>query len=255
MFRIFTCRNRLRCLATIMVVAAALTRCANKQTGKQVPADLSPSATLLSLAQLTLQPQPPPASLATPTLFVPGQFTDPVIDLKAGPEDTPLELDIPALKIKAPIIAVGLTVDNVMDAPKGEIGDPIWSSAFWYRGSGIPGDPKGGTATIAGHVNDPLGRPEIFANLQDLKPGDLIIIHLKNTNLDMRFIVDQVKIYSVKESSDPLVLAQIYGSGPVTGTEPEPASDGLAHLTLITCAGYIINGEFDHHTVVFATRK
>ena len=59
---------------------------------------------------------------------------------------------------------------------------------------GIPGDI--GTATIAGHVNDPLGRPEIFANLEDLQPGDLIIVHLKNTTMDIRFTVDQIEVYT-----------------------------------------------------------
>ena len=140
-----------------------------------------------------------------------------------------------------------------MDSPKGPIGDPVWHSAFWYRGSGIPGDV--GTATIAGHVNDPLGRPEIFAHLEDLHPGDLIIVHLKYTTIDIHFIVDQIEVYSVQESSDPAVLAQIFGAGPVAGTGPQPALDGLSHLTLITCAGYIVNGEFDRHTVVYATRS
>jgi hypothetical protein len=64
-----------------------------------------------------------------------------------------------------------------------------------------------------------------------------------------------VKVYSTKESSDPAVLAKIFGIGPVTGTGPQPAPDGLSHLTLITCAGYLVEGEFDHHTVVFATRS
>jgi sortase (surface protein transpeptidase) len=140
-----------------------------------------------------------------------------------------------------------------MDSPKGPIGDPVWHTAFWYRGGGLPGNP--GTATIAGHVNDPLGQPEIFAHLQDLHPGDLIIVHIKYTTIDIRFIVNQTKAYSVQQSSDPAVLTQIFGAGPVAGNGPQPAPDGLSHLTLITCAGYIINGEFDHHTVVYATRS
>ncbi len=127
-----------------------------------------------------------------------------------------------------------------MDAPKGPIGDPVWSSAFWYRGSGIPGSP--GTATVAGHVNDPLGRPEIFAHLQDLHPGDLIVIHLKNTTLSISFVVDEIKVYSLKESSDPAVLTRIYGIRPVAGTGPQPGPDGLSHLTLIACAGDIVSG-------------
>ena len=96
-----------------------------------------------------------------------------------------------------------------MDAPKPSIGDPVWHTAFWYRGSGIPGE--SGTATIAGHVNDPLGRPEIFAHLQDLQPGDLVIVRYTKSNLEIRFKVDQIKVYSIQESSDPAVIAQIFG--------------------------------------------
>jgi hypothetical protein len=200
--------------------------------------------TVLPTVQPTIQP--------TPTLSILGPFFDTNLDLKAGPVDVPLELQIPSLKVDAPVLGVGLTAGNEMDAPKGPIDDPVWHTAFWYRGSGIPGEP--GTATIAGHVDDPLGRPEIFAHLQDLHPGDLIIVHVKNTTIDIRFRVDQIKDYSVQESSDPAVLAQIYGSGPVSGTGPQPAPDGLSHLTLITCAGNIVNGKFDHHMVVYATR-
>jgi sortase (surface protein transpeptidase) len=165
----------------------------------------------------------------------------------------PLELLIPSLDVDAPMLGVGLTSENEMDAPKGPIGDPVWHTAFWYRGSGIPGEP--GTATIAGHVNDPLGRPEIFAHLQDLQPGDLIIIHYTTSNIDIRFIVDQIVVYSIQESSDPAVLSQIFGVGTVVGTGPQPTLDGLSHLTLITCAGNIVNGQFDHHMVVYATRS
>ena len=138
-----------------------------------------------------------------------------------------------------------------MDAPKGPIGDPVWHTAFWYRGSGIPGE--SGTATIAGHVTGPLGNPEIFAHLKKLRPGDAIIVHVKDSLVDIRYIVDQVEVYSIQESSDPDVLAKIYGVGFNEGTGPQPALDGLSHLTLITCAGRYANGEFDHHTVVFAT--
>jgi hypothetical protein len=188
-----------------------------------------------------------------PTVFLLGPLIESNIDLWAGPVDVPLELEIPSLKVAAPVLGVGLTADNDMDSPRGPLGDPIWSAAYWYRGGGIPGDV--GTATIAGHVNNPLGEPEIFANLEDLRPGDLIILRLKNTTLDIRFTVDETTVYSVQESSDPAVLTRIYGEGPVAGTAPVPASDGLSHLTLVTCAGYIKDGEFDHHTVVYATRS
>ena len=244
--------SSLGCLVTILVIAAALAGCQNKEMGEAQIAP-SPSPMLLSSNQPTSQAIVQPTTQPTPTLFALGPLVDPNLDLAAGPVDVPLELQIPSLEVNAPVVGVGLTSENVMDSPKGEIGDPIWGTAYWYRGGGIPGEV--GIATIAGHVNDPLGRPMIFADLEDMQPGDVIIIHIKHTTVDIRFLVDQVKVYSVGESSDPAVLAQIYGAGPVAGVGPQPAPDGLSHLTLITCAGYIVNEEFDHHTVVYATRS
>jgi hypothetical protein len=49
------------------------------------------------------------------------------------------------------------------------------------------------------------------------------------------------------------VLVQIYGIGTVNGRGPQPSLDGLSPLALITCAGNIVNGQFDHHVVVYAT--
>ena len=54
--------------------------------------------------------------------------------------------------------------------------------------------------------------------------------------------------------ANPPVLTRIYGAGPVAGTRPRPSTDGLAHLTLITCAGTFRNGTHDHRLVVYATR-
>jgi hypothetical protein len=253
-----TRRGSLGCLVTVLVITAVLAGCGNKETGEALAGPppsllLSPSVqptvqrTVDPTVQSTVQPTP------TPTPIVLGPLFNADLDITAGPIEVPIELQIPSLKVNAPVLGVGLTSKNVMETPKGPIDDPIWHTAFWYRGSGIPGDI--GTATIAGHVDDPLGRPEIFAHLEDLHPGDLIIIHAKDTNVDIRFNVDQVKVYSVKESSDPAVLTQIFGAGPVLGTGPQPAPDGLSHLTLITCAGDIVKGKFDHHTVVYATRS
>ena len=240
-----TSRNVRAWLTVILVITGVLAGCENKQETGQTLAEPAPSPVPFPSDQS-------PVVQPAPTQFKLGPLFESDIDLWEGPVPLPLELQIPALNVTAPMLGVGLTAGNAMDSPKGSIGDPIWGSAFWYRGSSIPGEP--GVATIAGHVNDPLGRAEIFSDLEDLKPGDLIIVHLKNTTMDIHFFVDQVKVYSTQESSDPLVLTNIYGAGPVNGTAPQPSLDGLAHLTLITCAGYIINGEFDHHTVVFATR-
>lgn len=227
-----------------MILGAVLAGCGIQKTG-EAQSGPPPSSLLSASSQPAVEP--------TPTRFAFGPLIESDLDLWAPPESVPLELKIPKLNVEAPVLGVGLTSDNMMDSPKGPIGDPIWSTAFWYRGGGVPGDV--GTATIAGHVNDPLGQPEIFARLRDLKPGDLIIVQLKNTSLDVRFTVNEVEVYSVQQSADPAVLSRIFGAGPVAGTGAQPAPDGLSHLTLVTCAGYIKNGEFDHHTVVYATRS
>ena len=245
-----TRRTSLGSLVTVLVIMVALAGCGNKETGEALTGP-PPFPTRSPSHTPTAQPTVTPTIQATPTIFNLGRLFDASLDLKAGPVEVPLELQIPSLSVTAPVLGVGITPENGMDAPKGPIDDPVWQTAFWYRGSGIPGEP--GTATIAGHVDDPLGRPEIFAHLQNLHPGDLIIIHVKNTTVDIRFMVDEVKVYSVQESSDPAVLKRIFGAGPVSGTPPQPSPDGLAHLTLITCAGNFDNGKFDHHTVVYAT--
>ena len=245
--RRLTRRNLLGCLATFPIIAAGLAGCAIKETRKTQLA-LPTSPMLLTSAPQTVQPTSKP----TPTLFTLGSLYNLPLDLKAGPVFIPIELRIPSLQVDAPMLGVGLTAGNTMDAPKGPIDDPVWHTAFWYRGSGIPGSV--GTATIAGHVDDPLGRPEIFAHLQNLHSNDLIVIHVKYTSIDIHFIVEQIKVYSLLEASDPTVLAQIFGSGPIAGTGPQLSSDGLSHLTLITCAGNIVHGRFDHYTVVYATR-
>ncbi len=169
-----------------------------------------------------VQPLVKPTVRPTVQLMVPEPLTAPGLDLRAGPVDVPLELRIPSLQINAPVVGVGITAENVMDAPKGLAADPVWQKAFWYRGSGIPGDSDSGTATLAGHVDDVLGRPAVFARLRELRSGDLIVIHDTRSGLDMRFTVTKTATYSVQQAADPAVLAQIYGSGPVSGRDRSP---------------------------------
>jgi hypothetical protein len=256
------------CILLAFLVSVLLVGCSNKGTDEALflpsPPPFLLSSTPTTSQQTiqpttkfadvpTLQPTNQPTIQVTPNFSLLGSTYNLNLALSASPVYLPLELEIPALKVDAPMLGVGLTSANSMDAPKGPLDDPIWHTAFWYRGSSIPGDV--GTATIAGHVNDLIGRPQIFASLKKLKPGDLIIIHKIGTATYIQFKVDKVIVYSTKESSDPAVLAQIYGAGPVSGKGPQPSPDGLSHLTLITCAGnYLTNGEFDHHTVVYATR-
>jgi len=249
-------RYPLGCLITLLVISAALAGCGSKGTGEAIdrpPSSFLASPTLTPVNSISLGFSLTPSAQPKPEISILGASYDPNIDIMAGPVELPLVLQIPAIKVGAPILGVGQSDDNAMDSPTGPWGDPIWSSAFWYRGSAIPGEP--GTATITGHVNGLLGEARTFYNLKKLRPGDLIIIHVNNTFTDIRFTVDEVKRYSILESSTPEVLARIYGEGPTTGLAAEAGADGLSHLTLITCSGYYIDGKFDHHIVVFATRS
>ncbi len=242
-----------------LIAALALVGCANSPTGEgrsgSHPSPIaSPSVqpSVQASVQPSVQTQVQPSAQPADQPWLPGPLTEPGLDLLAGPVDVPLELRIPSLKVKAPVIGVGITSMNVMDAPKGPLDDPVWQSAFWYRGSGLPG--AVGTATLAGHVNDPLARPGVFARLKDLRPGDLIIVHDLRSGRAIEFTVISLETYTAQQASDPSILAQIYGAGPVAGQGPQPAPDGLAHLTLITCAGNIVDGAFDRYIVVYATR-
>lgn len=217
-------------------LVAILAGCGNKPLGGGQPGN-SPSA----------------AGSGSGQIVIAGPLTDAGIDLHAGAVEVPLELKIPSLAVSAAMVGVGLNAANLMDAPKGAAGDPMWQEVFWYRGSGIPG--ASGTATMAGHVNDMLGQPAVFARLKELRPGDAVVVHDKRTNLDIRFTVMKTETYSLQQSADPAVLALVYGDGPLSGKGPQPAADGRSHLTLVTCDGDYVNGSYDHHLVVYAERS
>lgn len=193
--------------------------------------------------------QPSPSVQPTDTV---APLVDPQLDLRSGPVPVPLELQIPRLRVSAAVLGVGINPSNVMDTPTGRATDAVWQTAFWYRGGGTPGEPS--TATIAGHVDDVLGRPAIFAHLSDLRPGDPIVVRDKRTGLDLAYVVTETAVYTLRQTLDPAILTKIYGPGPVSGQGALESVDGLAHLTLITCTGHWLNGSgtYDHRLAVYA---
>lgn len=183
---------------------------------------------------------------------VPAALVDDGLDLRAGPVPVALELQLPSLGVRASVVGVGITANEVMDAPMGPAKDPVWQQAFWYRGSAVPGELS--NALIAGHISGPGGRPAVFAQIDRLGRGDPIVVRDTRNGLDVRFSVSNSETYSLDQAADPAVLSRIYGAGPVAGTRPQPSADGLSHLTLITCAGTFRNGTHDRRLVVYATR-
>ena len=182
----------------------------------------------------------------------PAALTGDEIDLRAEPAPVALELRLPSINVAASVLGVGITPTNVMDAPTGPIGAPVWQQAFWYRGSAVPG--AASTALIAGHVSGVKGRAAVFADLDQLRPGDPIVVRDTRSGLNVRFAVTESRTYSIAETGERDVLTRIYGAGPVNATRPQPSPDGVARLTLITCAGSFRNGTHDHRLAVYAQR-
>ncbi|MDP3451266.1 MAG: hypothetical protein Q8R87_11855, partial [Anaerolineaceae bacterium] len=83
--------------------------------------------------------------------------------------------------------------------------------------------------------------------------GDLIIIKVNKTDTAIYFVVDEVKKYSLAELKEPEIVDRVFGAK--VGSDEQKLSDGLSHLTLITCIGNYIDGEFDHRIVVFSTLR
>lgn len=192
------------------------------------------------------EPAPPPGPPVPAALVAEGTA------LTDGPLPVPLELSVPTLGLRSPVLGVGMTDEAAMDAPTGPPGDPIWQQTFWYRGSAVPGEAS--TALLAGHVGSAGGRPAVFAHLEELRVGDPVEVLDTRTGLVVRFAVDEVVSYSLADAARPEVLARIYGAGPITGDRPRPSVDGAAHLTLITCAGTYRGDTHDRRLVVYATR-
>jgi Sortase domain len=155
--------------------------------------------------------------------------------LEAPAVGVPLNVVIPRIKVDSPLLAVGMTSAAAMAAPEGGAGSPDWSDTFWYRGSAIPG--AVGTATIAGHIDDRYGDYAVFGRLSELVPGNRIFIRDTTTGFREQFVVTSLHTYTIAQARTLPVLDLIYGTGPPRGLPAQPSSDGLAHLSLVTCAG------------------
>lgn len=126
----------------------------------------------------------------------------------------PERLIIPKLGIDADIQHVGITKKGNMAAPNNFV------DVSWYKFGTVPGEL--GSAVISGHVDNALGTPAVFYDLQKLSPGDEIQVKDENGRA-LRFKVVKKEIYPYN----------------LTGPELEGIfnESGRARLNLITCAG------------------
>ncbi|MES2203320.1 MAG: class F sortase [Patescibacteria group bacterium] len=140
----------------------------------------------------------------------------------------PTRLRIPALGVDAHVQQVGVAKSGNLAVPTN------FTDVGWYRAGPKPGE--AGSAVVDGHVDNGLGVPAVFKNVQNLNPGDEILID--NASGTLRFVVQSVAVYPRKE----VPLQQLFHG------------DGVPRLNLITCEGEWLADQktYDHRVVVYA---
>jgi hypothetical protein len=133
---------------------------------------------------------------------------------------SPVSLDIPAIKVHASIVALGLNPNGTLTVPP--LSHPSVTS--WYDKGPAPGQP--GAAAILGHVDASGVGPAVFYDLGNLRPGAKIYIRLRDGHTVV-FETYSVALYS--KTRFPTAKVFGYTSWPT--------------LRLITCGG-----EFDQST-------
>jgi len=148
-----------------------------------------------------------------------------------GRAQIPLWINIPAIDVDTPIVAVGLEPSGIMASPAQA------DLVGWYELGARPGEPS--NAILAGHV-DWNGEIGAFNRLDELKSGDIIEVR-SGPDISYQYEVESINSYRV----DNAPVAEIFGD------TPEPV------LTLITCGGpYDANRqEYEERIVVRARRE
>ena len=143
----------------------------------------------------------------------------------------PVQVSIPSIGVRAPLVPLGLNPDRTLEVPKD------FDDAGWWTGGPRPGER--GPAVIAGHVDSYTG-PAIFYRLRGLRPGDAIVV-LRRDGTRARFTAQRSEQYP----KDRFPTARVYGQ------TPGPA------LRLITCGGEFDDstGHYLDNTVVYAAAR
>ena len=140
-------------------------------------------------------------------------------------------ISIPSISLNAPVEYVGLTATGDMATPA------RLADVGWYEYGTAPGDV--GSAVFAGHVDDALGLPAVFAKLGDVKVGDDIYITTKD-GTQLHFVVTDSTIYNVKTAP----VKEIFHD-----------TSGQKLIKLITCSGTIENGTLSYTDRLVVTAK
>jgi hypothetical protein len=146
-------------------------------------------------------------------------------------ESRPTRIAIPAIRLRAPIHAVGLAEDGSVTAPSLQ----KHNEAGWYDGGPTPGEY--GPAIIVGHADTRTG-PSVFHDLTKLRAGATVEVTRRDGGVAV-FTVESVEQYGKGD----LPADRVYGDF------SRPA------LRLITCGGRWLGGTrgYADNVIVFAS--
>ncbi|GGP88148.1 class F sortase [Streptomyces griseomycini] len=144
----------------------------------------------------------------------------------------PQRLDIPALGVRAPVIARGLDGRGAPEPPPFDLPGVVG----WYADGAAPG--AAGTALMVGHV-DTETRPAVFHEVGTLRPGQGIRVVRADGGV-AEFTVEDVRVVD----RDDFDARQAYG----------PRRAGRAELRLVTCGGSFdrASGHYTANVIVSA---
>lgn len=143
----------------------------------------------------------------------------------------PVQLVIPAIRVRAPVDPVGLAADGSIAVPPLE----RHNRTGWYDRGPTPG--QDGPAIIVGHSDTRTG-PSVFHDLRKLRPGDRIEVVRQDRTVAV-FAVDSVEHFD----KAALPADRVYGDFHRPG------------LRLITCGGPWVGGSigYSDNVVAFAS--
>ncbi|MEU6675872.1 class F sortase [Streptomyces sp. NPDC046925] len=170
---------------------------------------------------------PPQPSAAQAASAHPGHDRAPAA--AALPPSPPDRIRIPAIRVDAPLMGLGLTRQGSLDVPPPK----KTNLAGWYESGTTPGET--GTAIVAGHVDNAEG-PSVFYDLGRLTRGSTIELERRDGSVAV-FTVDANEVYEAEKFPDE----KVYGAA----DRPE--------LRVITCGGsYSRKTGYQGNVVVFA---
>lgn len=222
-----------------------------RQLGVSVPPPPAAVAVVAppTAAPPTEAPTPTPAPTAAPVASsgggggaAPGGYRTPAAPRPPAPNPYPVvfSFDAGSVGVHLDVASTGVNRQGAMDTPEGPLSSVYWHEAFWLRSGTTPGNV--GTATIAGHLDDTAGRPAAFWNIRNLHTGAEVAVTRRSDGVLVRYRITEIDVLTIQQASQKSWLERIYGSG----TETQPL------LTLITCTGRFVHGEYDHRFIAFA---